>query len=40
MLLTKPLSFTKCPTSKEALLDRLRQLGHPVDADMHALAID
>lgn len=40
MLLTKPLSFTKCPASKEALLDRLRQLGHPVDADMYALAID
>jgi len=40
MLLTKPLSFTKCPESKEALLDRLRQLGHPVDAGMHALAID
>jgi len=35
MLLTKPTSFTQCPVPKDALLSRLEQLGHPIDAGMN-----
>jgi lipopolysaccharide biosynthesis protein len=38
MLLTKPRSLTNCPVSKHALLDRLDQLGHPIDDAMRTLA--
>lgn len=39
MLLTKPRAFTKSPTSKDDILGRLEQLGHPIDAGMRTLAL-